>query len=70
MELDEEIPEQPGVRMARLRTELASAVASSTVSAAAVAGQIVGLLATAQDALRAREEAGAPQDRPRYRSCT
>jgi hypothetical protein len=62
VELAEEIPEQPLVRMTRLRAELASAVASSTVIAAAVAEQIARLLATAEEAVRAREEAGAPEE--------
>ncbi|MEV7325234.1 hypothetical protein [Streptomyces sp. NPDC093970] len=58
VELAEEILESPLVRMTRLRAELASAVANSTVSAAAVAEEIARLLATVQDAVRAREEAG------------
>ncbi|MET8128212.1 hypothetical protein ABZV67_30865 [Streptomyces sp. NPDC005065] len=58
VELDDEIPELPLARMTRLRAELASAVASSTVSATAVAEQIGRLLTTVEDAVRAREEAG------------
>ncbi|AJE38793.1 hypothetical protein [Streptomyces nodosus] len=38
VELDEEVPESPLARMTRLRTELASMVASSTVSATAAVG--------------------------------
>ncbi|MEV7872685.1 hypothetical protein AB0P17_42810 [Streptomyces sp. NPDC088124] len=58
VELEEEIQESPLARMTRLRAELASAVTSSTVSAAAVAEEIARLLATVQDAVRAREDAG------------
>ncbi|MFI9358502.1 hypothetical protein [Streptomyces lydicus] len=62
VELDEEIPEDPLARMTRLRAELASAVTSNTVSVAAVAEQIAQLMATVQDAVRAREEAGAEKE--------
>jgi hypothetical protein len=62
VELEEEIPEDPAVRMTRLRAELASAVASNTVSVTAVAEQIGRLLTTVQDAVRAREDAGAREE--------
>lgn len=62
VELAEEIPERPQARMTRLRAELASAVSSSTVSAAAVAEEIARLLATVKDAVRAREDAGGEKE--------
>ncbi|MFD5519589.1 hypothetical protein [Streptomyces sp. NPDC127066] len=58
VELDDEIPEAPLARMTRLRAELASAVASGTVSTAAVAEEIGRLLEIVTEAVRAREEAG------------
>jgi hypothetical protein len=62
VELHEEIPEDPAVRMTRLRVELASAVASNTVSITAVAEQIGRLFTTVEDAVRAREDADAPEE--------
>ncbi|MGW7303382.1 hypothetical protein [Streptomyces sp. NPDC054829] len=58
VELDEEIPEPPHVRMTRLHAELASAVTSGTVATAAVAEAVGQILEIVQDAVRAREEAG------------
>ncbi|MER6354636.1 hypothetical protein ABT186_23160 [Streptomyces sp. NPDC001634] len=62
VELEEEIPEGPLARMTRLRAELASAVSSNTESVAAVAEQIGQLLAIIEDAVRAREDACAPEE--------
>ncbi|GAA1733622.1 hypothetical protein [Streptomyces yatensis] len=62
VELDEEVPESPLARMTRLRAELASLVASSTVSAAAVAEEISRLVEAVEGAVRAREDAGAPEE--------
>ncbi|MGW4490472.1 hypothetical protein [Streptomyces sp. NPDC004376] len=61
VELEEEIPEEPLARMTRLRAELVSAVASNTVSVAAIAEQIGLLKATVDDAVSAREQAGAAE---------
>ncbi|WP_406350886.1 hypothetical protein OHB56_40890 [Streptomyces sp. NBC_01635] len=68
VELEEEIPEPPHVRMMRLRAELASTVASNTVSVTAVAQQIVQLLMTVQEAVRAREEAGEEKESAEVRA--
>ncbi|MEU5633571.1 hypothetical protein ACH47C_31640 [Streptomyces rishiriensis] len=62
VELAEEIPEDPLVRLTRLRMELSAVVASSTVGAAALAEQITRLLVTLEDAVRAREEASAAEE--------
>ncbi|MFD0228068.1 hypothetical protein ACWGPD_10105 [Streptomyces hirsutus] len=62
VELDEEVPETPLARMTRLRAELVSMVASSTVSAAAVAEEISRLVEAVEGAVRAREDAGAPEE--------
>ncbi|MFF9757561.1 hypothetical protein ACF1FC_33145 [Streptomyces sp. NPDC014344] len=61
-ELDEEIPEDALTRMTRLRSTLTSMVDSSADSVATVAEQIGLLLETVQDAVRAREEAGAEEE--------
>lgn len=62
VELEEEIPESALARMTRLRAELASAVTSNTESVTAVVEQLSQLLAIIQDAVRAREDAGAPEE--------
>ncbi|MEU9632713.1 hypothetical protein AB0D89_38965 [Streptomyces luteogriseus] len=61
-ELAEEIPEDPLVRLTRLRMEVSAVVDSSTVGAAALAEQIARLLVTLEDAVRAREEASAAEE--------
>ncbi|MFE9328985.1 hypothetical protein [Streptomyces sp. NPDC006925] len=62
VELAEEVPESALARMTRLRAELASLVASSTLNAVAVAGEINQLLETVEGAVRAREASGAPEE--------
>lgn len=62
VELAEEVPESALARMTRLRAELASLVASSTVNATAVAEEINQLLETVEGAVRAREASGAPEE--------
>jgi hypothetical protein len=62
VELAEEIPEDARARMTRLRAELASAVTSNTESVTAVVEQLRQLLAITQDAVRAREDAGAQEE--------
>ncbi|MFF9186423.1 hypothetical protein [Streptomyces misionensis] len=61
-ELDEEIPEDAVTRMTRLRSVLTSMVGSSADAVATAAEQIGLLLATVEDAVRAREEAGAEEE--------
>lgn len=61
-ELDEEIPEDALTRMTRLRSDLGSTVDSSADSVATAAEQIGLLLANIEDAVRAREEAGAQEE--------
>lgn len=62
VELDEEIPEDALTRMTRLRSELSSTVDTSAVSVATAAEQTGLLLASVEDAVRAREEAGAEKE--------
>ncbi|MGY1583251.1 hypothetical protein [Streptomyces sp. MN13] len=61
-ELDEEILEDAATRMTRLRSALTSMVGSSADVVATAAEQIGLLLATVEDAVRAREEAGAEEE--------
>lgn len=61
-ELEEEIPEDPATRMTRLRSALTSMVGSSADAVATAAEQIGLLLATIEDTVRAREEAGAEEE--------
>ncbi|MEU2232259.1 hypothetical protein [Streptomyces vietnamensis] len=61
-ELEEEILEDATTRMTRLRSTLSSMVGSSADAVATAAEQIVLLLATVEDAVRAREEAGAEEE--------
>ncbi|MCX5450279.1 hypothetical protein [Streptomyces nigrescens] len=59
VELEEEIPEDALTRMTRLRSDLTSVVDSSKDSVATAAEQLRALLAHIEDAVQAREEAGA-----------
>ncbi|MEH0612292.1 hypothetical protein [Streptomyces scabiei] len=63
-ELDEEIPEDALTRMTRLRSDLSSVVDSSKDSVDTAAEQLGVLLAHIQDAVQAREEAGAQKAHP------
>jgi len=62
VELDEEIPEDALTRMTRLRSDLPSVVDSSRDSVATAAEQLRTLLAHIEDAVQAREEAGAQKE--------
>ncbi|CAL9327535.1 hypothetical protein SUDANB106_00004 [Streptomyces sp. enrichment culture] len=62
MELDEEIPEDPLTRMTRLRSALTSMVDNSADTVATAAEQVGLLLETVEDAVRAREDAGAEEE--------
>ncbi|MFI9835251.1 hypothetical protein ACIHIX_47195 [Streptomyces sp. NPDC051913] len=61
-ELDEEIPENALARMTRLRSALTSMVGSGADTVATAAEQIGLLMETVEDAVRAREEAGAEEE--------
>ncbi|SDP61514.1 hypothetical protein SAMN04487981_1292 [Streptomyces sp. cf386] len=61
-ELDEEVLEDAVTRMTRLRSALSSMVSSSADAVATATEQIGLLLATIEDAVRAREEAGADEE--------
>ncbi|MEV6782737.1 hypothetical protein [Streptomyces sp. NPDC051098] len=63
-ELDEELPEDALTRMTRLRSDLSSVVDSSRDSVATAAEQLRTLLAHIEDAVQAREEAGAQKEHP------
>ncbi|WP_030658572.1 MULTISPECIES: hypothetical protein [Streptomyces] len=62
VEVEEEIPEDALTRMTRLRGALTSLVDSSKENVATAAEQIGLLLTTVEDAVRAREEAGAEEE--------
>jgi hypothetical protein len=62
VEVEEEIPEDALTRMTRLRGALTALVDSSKENVATAAEQIGLLLTTVEDAVRAREEAGAEEE--------